>query len=204
MSAHGASTLDNPRPLVEDAIKGDQDAWSALVQRYQPLVSSIIRKYRLGPTDAEDVSQGLWLQLVQHVGAIRDPQALPGWIATTTSRHCLNYLRSRQRTVPVDPEVLSRAYESGTSANDPRAATDCVDVDDRLLRAERQVMVREVLAQLPEQQRALMILLVSEPPVSYQDISSQLGVPTGSIGPTRARCLKKLRDNLAVQSRDAK
>ena len=80
--------------LVTRARKGDQQAWDALVERYAPLIWSICRRYRLSDADAEDVGQSVWLQFVSHLGAIRDPAALPGWLTTTTKRECSRVVRA--------------------------------------------------------------------------------------------------------------
>lgn len=174
--------------LVEAASRGDEGAWNELVQRYAPLVMSVIRRYRLRDKDAEDVSQTVWLRLVEHLGSIREPRALPMWIITTTRNECLRTLRADQHTRPFDPiggiETLDLA--------------DPAELDEELLRAERHQALRDGLRELPEQQRALLLLLVADPPISYAEISRRLGMPIGSIGPTRARCLDKLRATPAV------
>ena len=108
--------------LVAAAAQGDQRAWAALVERYVPLVYSIIRRYRLSDKDAEDVSQTVWLRLVEHLGAIREPQALPGWLATTTRHEALGVLRSKRRTDPVDRVP---AGSSNSGSNRPRWTEIC-------------------------------------------------------------------------------
>src|SRR4051794_31549137 len=91
--------------MVEAARDGDRDAWNRLVERYMPLVLSVARRYQLSAEDAADVSQALWLRLVEHLDKIRDPRALPGWIVTTTTNEALRFLKIRQRSVPVDPQT---------------------------------------------------------------------------------------------------
>lgn len=178
--------------LVSDALRGEQRAWQALVERYSPLVGGITRKYRLSAHDAEDVSQTLWLTLVDHLGKIREPRALPGWICTTTRNLALGIIASHRRTVEVDPiepvSVLVNEANTGT------------EVDERLLRAERLVAVRAGLDELSEENRKLLLLVVQDPPLTYQEIGRQLDMPVGSIGPSRARCLAKLRSTMAMQS----
>src|SRR5207247_10181357 len=88
------------RPVTDLATRarnGDQQAWNALVERYAPLIWSICRRYRLAGADADDVGQIVWLHLVDHLGNLRDPAALAGWLATTTQRECLRVLRTAQR-----------------------------------------------------------------------------------------------------------
>ncbi|HEY0486059.1 MAG TPA: sigma-70 family RNA polymerase sigma factor [Mycobacteriales bacterium] len=171
------------RELVGAAAGGDQNAWSHLVERYMPLVRSVIRSYGLTGQNAEDVAQTLWLRLVEHLGDIREPRALPGWITTTTRNECLQLLKSTRRTVPVGAVV-----EPGPSVPAGPA------LDEALLRAERREALLQALAELPDHQRRLLVLLVADPPLSYAEIGRRLGIPVGSIGPTRARALQRLRE----------
>lgn len=175
--------------LVEAAARGDQDGWDEIVQRYLPLVFSVTRRYRLSNKDAEDVSQTVWLRLVEHLDTIREPRALPMWIATTTRNEALRLVTAHRRTAPVDP--------LGPSALDGEASS--AELDEELLRAERQQAMRDGLAELEPRHRELLLLLVADPPLSYEAIGARLGMPVGSIGPTRARCLARLRDTSAMQ-----
>ena len=169
--------------LARAAAGGDEGAWCQLVERFMPLVRSVIRSYSLVGQDAEDVSQTLWLRLVEHLKDIRDPNALPGWIATTTRNECMRLLKSTRRTVPV-----------GAAVEPPSTAQHAREIDDDLLAAERHQTLLQALAQLPAHQRRLLILLVADPPLTYAEIGRRLGIPMGSIGPTRARALRKLRE----------
>jgi RNA polymerase sigma factor (sigma-70 family) len=175
--------------LVRAAAAGDQEAWSKLVVKYLPLVFSIVHRYRLTQTDAQDVSQTLWLRLLEHLGDVRDPMALPGWISVTTKNETLRLLKARSRSVQVDPlssPILDRGSDGKAS-------------DEDLLRSERRQMVRDGLDELAPKQRALLLLLVQDPPLSYQEISRLLDIPVGSIGPTRARYLDSLRSTAALR-----
>ena len=174
--------------LVAAAARGDQGAWNGLVEMYLPLVMSVIRRYRLPERDAEDVSQTVWLRLVEHLEDIREPRALPMWIITTTKHEALHLLKTGRRSTPVDP--------LGPSELDD--VVDTVALDDDLLRAERQQVLREGLAALPPQARELLLLLVEDPPLAYVEIGRRLSMPIGSIGPTRARCLAKLRETAPI------
>ncbi|WP_199444246.1 RNA polymerase sigma factor [Umezawaea beigongshangensis] len=174
--------------LVTAASEGDQGAWNEIVERYTPLVLSVIYKHRLRPADAADVNQTLWLRLVEQISRLRDPDALPGWITTTTRNECLRVLRLQQRTLLFDPLAPDE--------QPPAAVVDDPDAD--MVAAERGQALREGFAQLSEQCRALLSRLLADPPASYASISGQLGVPIGSIGPTRIRCLDKLRKTPAV------
>jgi RNA polymerase sigma factor (sigma-70 family) len=173
--------------LVAQARDGDQRAWHALVERYAPLVWSICRRYRLGD-DAGDVAQSVWLALVGQLGTIRDPAALGGWLATTTRRECVRAVYAARR-LPVAGQVLDVA-----NIPDGRAQT----AEEELLAAERHAALREAFADLPAASRNLVALLLVDPPLPYAEISVRLGIPVGSIGPSRARCLDKLRQHPAI------
>ena len=181
---------DNPVviDLLTRAATGDKPAWDALVERFSPLLWSICRQYRLADADAQDVSQKVWLQLVGQLGTIRDPAALPGWLATVTRRECLSVLNAAHRYVTAGylTDVQNRAADhSGTA-------------EDGLLAAERHAALREAFTALPPSGQQLITLLLHDPPLSYAEVSARLGIPIGSIGPTRRRYVNKLRRYPAV------
>jgi RNA polymerase sigma factor (sigma-70 family) len=169
--------------LVIRAQKGDQSAWDEIVERYAPLVWSICRHYRLSRADADDVGQSVWLRLVERLSTLREPAALPGWLATTTQRECLRVVRAAQKQEnnerPVDFEM----------AADERSTM----IEQELIIAERNAALRAAFALLPPQCRRLLALLMQDPPPSYAEISDRLEMPIGGIGPNRARCLDRLR-----------
>jgi RNA polymerase sigma factor (sigma-70 family) len=169
--------------LVTRASTGDKQAWDALVERYAPLIWSICGRYRLGRADAEAVGQSVWLRLAGQLEMIRDPAALPGWLATTTSRECGRVLRTaRGQHVPV------RAVDAG-NLPDQQAGT----ADQELLASERHAALRDAVSRLPQDGQQLIALLIADPPVSYAEISTRLGIPVSSIDPKRSRCLEMLR-----------
>ncbi|GLZ34592.1 RNA polymerase sigma factor [Lentzea sp. NBRC 105346] len=174
--------------LVSAAAEGDQQAWNEIVDRYTPLVVSVIYKHRLRPADAADVNQTLWLRLVEQIGRLREPEALPGWIMTTTRNECLRVLRVQQRTHLYDP----------LSAEEPVDAADPVDLEEELVALERRQALRDGFRELTQQCQRLLTKLMSDPPPSYQTVSEELAMPIGSIGPTRIRCLDKLRKTAAI------
>ena len=174
--------------LVAAAVSGNRAAWTRLVERFSPLVTSVIRRFRLTESDADDVRQNTWLRLVEHLEGIREPRALPGWITTTTRNEALRTLSARRRVETVDPQIDNRL---DTINNE--------DVATNLLLAERRQAVLAGLAELRSEHRKLL-LLVSDPEISYRQISRRLGMPTGSIGPTRARCLQKLKDTTTMRA----
>lgn len=177
--------------LVSAAAEGDQSAWNEIVDRYTPLVVSVIYKHRLRPADAADVNQTLWLRLVEQIGRLREPEALPGWIMTTTRNECLRVLRVQQRTHLYDPLSESDALES--------EQVDA-DVEADLLAMERRQALRDGFAELTDQCKRLLTKLMTDPPPSYQAVSEELAMPVGSIGPTRIRCLEKLRKTPALSA----
>lgn len=171
--------------LVLRAREGDAAAWNAIVERYAPLVWGVCGRYGVTGSDADDVAGGVWLRLVEHLGTLHEPAALPGWLVRTTQRQCLQLLRARKRQVPVDtPEPGARGEEDG--------------VDGEILVAERRHALRTAFAELPARCRELLSMLFAEPPASYAEISAALGVPVGAIGPTRGRCLDRLRRSRAL------
>jgi RNA polymerase sigma factor (sigma-70 family) len=183
--------VDTSHPLatlVPAAREGDQDAWNAIVDRFLPLVEAIARQHRLSEADGDDVSQTVWLRLVEHLHQLREPNALPGWIRTTTRNECLRVLAARGRMRPVDPQE-----GGGLDSVEPSVS------DDQLLAAERRHLLREALAELPAARRELLLLLLADPPLGYEAISERLGIPIGSIGPTRARALEQLRRTRALR-----
>lgn len=175
--------------LVKASLDRDEEAWNELVRRFAGLVAFVIRRYRLTQADAQDVSQLVWLRLVEHLGQIREPSALPGWLATTTRHECERYLRINGRSVSVDPLTMRETGRSDES-----------DVDELLLAAERRQVLLNALGALAPQHRELLMMLAADPPYAYAEISRILGIPIGSIGPTRSRVLGKLRGTDAVRA----
>ena len=184
--------------LVDGARAGDQGCWSELVQRHQPIIDAVTRRYRLGREDAADVSQTVWLQLTSHLDSIREPRALPGWVKVTAEREAFRLIRISRRTTSLEP--IAGFYEGQTDGTELRFSSVLDDVDTDLLRSEERAAIREGLAMLKPNQRDLLLMLVAEPAVPYAQISTELGLPIGSIGPTRARCLRKLEATTAVRS----
>ena len=175
--------------LVRASASGSETAWNELVRRYSPLVMAVTRTYQLTADDAKDVSQTVWLRLVENLANLREPDALPGWLATTTQRECIRQLRQGRRVLPVDPhtDVSLQACET-------------VDPDTDILRAELHQALRDGLADLPERDQALLKLRAADPPKSYEEISQLLGMPIGSIGPTLRRSLDRLRETSAMRA----
>jgi RNA polymerase sigma factor (sigma-70 family) len=164
--------------LVDRARDGDKAAWDEIVERYAPLVWSVCQRYRLAPADTDDVGAVVWLRLVERLDSIREPAALPGWLATTTRRECLNLVRIRNRYTELDDDLRD---DTGPAS------------DHRLLAQERHVALRTAFADLSEHCQQLLALLFRDPPTPYATIGATMGLPVGGIGPNRQRCLDKLR-----------
>jgi RNA polymerase sigma factor (sigma-70 family) len=165
--------------LVGRAAGSDQQAWDEIVERYSPLVWSICGRYRLSRHDAEDVAQNVWLRLVEQIGNLRTPAALPGWLATTTQRECLRIRQRQERLMPVPDELPP--------------VVDDAEIEQEIMLAERNAALRAAFAELPPRCRRLLSMLLSDPPQSYAQVSMVLEISIGSIGPQRGRCLQHLR-----------
>jgi RNA polymerase sigma factor (sigma-70 family) len=164
--------------LLKDAERGTGSAWQEIVKRYCPLVFSVCHNLGITGADADDVCGDVWLRLVANLIRIREPEALPGWLATTARRECLRLLRDKHRQVPFDGEL--------GEATEPAA-------DTSLLVEERREAIRSAVAKLSERDQDLLTMLFADPPASYSEISASLGIPIGAIGPTRQRCLVRAR-----------
>ena len=179
--------LDLERCLARSA-EGDQTAWQSLVTRFTPLLWAVARAHRLSDSDAADVVQATWLRLVEHLGRIREPERVGAWLATTCRRECLSSLRRGSREQPVDHDRMIDIRDESTGS-----------VDAALLREERDAVLWSVFEDLSDPCRRLLRVLMADPPPSYEEVSSALDMPVGSIGPTRGRCLRRLHD-LAVEA----
>jgi RNA polymerase sigma factor (sigma-70 family) len=168
--------------LVRRAAEGDKRAWELLVDKFARLIWSITRDFKLGESDAADVSQATWLRLLEHIDRIEYPDRVGSWIAATARNECLRSLAARKRVVLAHDEVMLDSVPSHDA-----------EVDEGLLAAERAEVVREAVSHLPHRWQQLLELLMSDPPASYAEISDRLGLPIGSIGPTRRRCLARLQ-----------
>ena len=179
--------------LVAQAGAGDQGAWHEIVERYAPLVWAICVRYKLTSTDAEDVGQTVWLLLVEQLGKLREPAALPGWLAATTAHECLRVVKAGRRI-----------EDLGSSLEDALPLPDEASIEQEVIKAERDASLRAALAGLPARCRQLLfMLLVRDPPAAYAEIHAALDIPVGSIGPQRARCLDRLRRSKYLVGIDA-
>ncbi|MGH8884791.1 MAG: RNA polymerase sigma factor [Egibacteraceae bacterium] len=175
-------TAASTTELVRAAAEGDERAWELMVERYNGRVWSVVQAHRLPASDAADVVATTWLQLVQNLNQIREPEATGAWLATTARRESLRALQRIVRERPTDD--LDQIESAARPDGEPEAEAAA---------AERNLMLLQRMDELPERCQTLLRALLVDPPLSYKQISSTLDMRIGSIGPTRARCLQCLR-----------
>jgi RNA polymerase sigma factor (sigma-70 family) len=166
--------------LVAAARRGDSWAWTALVRRFQGRLRGVARSYRLPPADVDDVVQEVWVDLLSDIHRIREPAAIAAWLITTTRRRSMRVLQARMRGA------------DDLTAGDVGEAPQQAGPEASALAGERRSVLGEALATLPERHRRIMVLMLAEPTLDYEGVGKALGVPVGSIGPIRARCLTRL------------
>ncbi len=186
---HGAEDA----ALVARCRQGEAAAWSALVQRHQRLVYAIVMRMGLDAHSAADVFQTVFSRLVQHLPRIADPERLQGWIAVTAKREALLQLRRGRRTVSMSRDSDDDEGNDWDFADDSPLPGDALDELQQLDR------LRHALDRLDERSRTLLLLLfrADDDKIAYDEVARQMGMSIGSIGPTRARCLEKLRKLMA-------
>jgi RNA polymerase sigma factor (sigma-70 family) len=181
------SVESNPKPadvarLVGRAAGGDLQAWEGLVDQYARLIWSITGEFKLVESDAADVFQTTWLRLLEHIDRLEHPDRVSSWLAVTARHECLRCLAMHKKVM--------LGHEDGELET---VVAQAPEVDERLLADERAQVVRAAMSSLPRRWQRLLEMLMADPPASYAEISDKLGLPVGSIGPTRGRCLARLR-----------
>ncbi len=180
MNAAKYKSLGDPE-LISLCLKGDSQAWESLILRYRRLIFSIPVKFSFSPSDCSDVFQSVCLRLIEHLGELKDESKVSGWLITTTTRQCIHVRAQKRRETSTEDE-----FEEPT---DPAENVETVRIQTQ---AEQNV--REAVEQLQERCRKLLELLYFDPKdPSYESIAQTMQMPVASIGPTRARCLDKLR-----------
>jgi RNA polymerase sigma factor (sigma-70 family) len=164
---------------------GEAAAWDELVETYSRLIRAVGRSHRLGDSDVADVVQTTWMRAFEHLERLQQPDRLPAWLVSVARRESLRLLRDRKRWTPVEPEALSDIPDTGS-------------VDATLLAEERDAQLWRAVESLPQRQKQTLTLLAKNPDASYEAIGSALGMPVGSIGPTRLRALSRLRRDAAL------
>jgi RNA polymerase sigma factor (sigma-70 family) len=165
--------------VVRAAAQGDACAWLTLVERFGARMRVAARSYGLAAHDVEDVVQTTWLRLLEHIQSVRDPRALGAWLETTARNESVRLVRAGARERPAD-EYTDQRW--------------CPSVDaERLIADDRRAAVARACQRLPRKQKYLLAMLFARSEPSYEEISRILRIPIGSIGPTRARSLSRLR-----------
>jgi RNA polymerase sigma factor (sigma-70 family) len=184
---------DDTGLLVLGAADGDEAAWHGLVTRFSGLVWAVARAHRLPHADAADVYQTTWLRLAEHIGRIEHPDRVGAWLATAARRECLQSLRSAAKAAPTDDmDRLDITPAVGNPTEEAVIAAETERED-----AARAAAMWRAFGQLSGRCRELLRILMATPPPSYAEVAAALGLPLGSIGPTRARCLQRLREEMA-------
>ena len=173
--------------LVAESLEGNQQAWSALVDKYKNLIFSIPIKLGLYE-DAADIFQAVCLDLLTDLPRLRESRALPKWLMQTCYHKCLQFRRRAEKHVPLAEQDVETSPEGGSPPPLP---------DEMLVQLEKEQMVRNVIAELsPRCERMVRMLFFEMPPRPYEEIAKELGIATGSIGFIRGRCLVKLKQQL--------
>ncbi|MCB9899065.1 MAG: sigma-70 family RNA polymerase sigma factor [Planctomycetes bacterium] len=171
-------------------------AWARLVRRYERLVLSVPRGMGLSEDDCEEVFQATWMALHRQIHGLRDPGSLGDWIITTARRQAWKHLRRTSLRRQREGASLPSESEAGEGVRQEPASPDAPPIDE-VLRLERRQIVHEVLEGMPTRCRRLLeALYLGRDDPSYAEVARRLGMPIGSLGPTRARCLAELARRL--------
>jgi RNA polymerase sigma factor (sigma-70 family) len=173
-----------PAELVHHAARGDPAAWQEIMHRYSRLVTAKVRAFRLQDADAHDAIQTTWVRLAENIHRIQHPEHLGGWLATTAARECLHILRHTQRTTTMADDMIDALTEPSASP------------EQHVINVHSAQTLRTLIAELPPRRRRLLRALFTDHPPSYAELSRATGIPPGSIGPTRNRALRQLRQML--------
>jgi RNA polymerase sigma factor (sigma-70 family) len=182
-AAKSAAAL-TPRELVDGIRARDGLAWRAVTDRYEPLLRWLAGQCGLSATDAEDVAQLTWQRCLEHIDQLADPDRLGGWLATICRRECVRLATNSRRDVLLSEADMVRLIDARSEECDPFAEAARRDQCDRLYHA---------IMALPERQRVILVEMLRQEDESYLDLSHRLGLPVGSIGPTRQRAVTRLR-----------
>jgi RNA polymerase sigma factor (sigma-70 family) len=198
MSGNAEVGSPDESPLLDDAklidacLKGDSQAWEALIHRYQRLIYSVPIKIGFSPIDAADIFQSVCVKLLEGLSSLREREKVSSWLITTTTRECWRVIaKQRRETAPsIYGEDFEREITNRLKSAEPLA-------DQKAVEYERQQLVREAVSALPERCRMLITMLFyGSDEASYAEIARKLNIPMNSLGPTRARCLQKLKKTL--------
>ncbi len=172
---------DIPRS-VRAAQRGSEPAWEHLVSEFTPTLQRIAAGFGLQACDVEDVVQITWLDTFRHLGRLTQPLAFAGWLATSVRRNAWKRRHLAAREMPIDTPLLDRPHEDGAF--------------ETLIVEQRARALGEAIRRLPAHQRDLLEALLASPHATYREAAASLGVPMGTVGPTRARSIERLRTDM--------
>jgi RNA polymerase sigma factor (sigma-70 family) len=188
---------DETDRLVKAAAAGDVSAWQALVERFSGLVWSVVRGHGLNAHDCDDVFQTTWLRLAEHLERIDKPDRIGAWLATTTRREAVRVARTQQRVTPTADQRLLDGPPDDLSPAAPESPEQAALAAERDALADADLRrLHRAFQRIPQRCRSLLRVLMASPPPSYAEVAAALDMPVGSIGPSRARCLRTLRGKL--------
>jgi RNA polymerase sigma factor (sigma-70 family) len=171
--------------LLNRVASGDEQAWRKRVDLHTPVIWGVSRAYAGNTSDAEDVCQATWLSLAENLERLREPDALPGWLVTTARREAIRLRRARSREAPVGLDT------------DHLGATEHSEAAEKLaLRVVSGTRLAQAFGALPQRCQQLLRVLAVAPETTYAQVSEALGMPRGTIGPKKSRCLAELRRRL--------
>jgi len=177
--------------LLQECLSGNREAWENLVKRYSRLIYSIALRCGIGEDDAADVLQSVCIKLLSNLEKLNDDKHLRGWMITTAKRECWSLLRQRRRHIVISTSFIGESKTELMESGEPLPM-------DTVIQLEEDHLMRLAVAELSLRHRRMIELLYfTDPPMTYVEISQQLNIPVGAIGPTRARCLKSLKQKLA-------
>jgi len=179
-------TVDQIGMLARDAASGDQHAWTELVNRLDGVLHKVAGSYRLSAADVDDVVQTTWLRAIDHIGQLNAPETIASWLIVIARREAMRILQRGIRETVTD-NLLELPGD------------DVAGPDGVVIRQELEDLLRDAVGRLPERQQQLVISMLQSPTLSYKELSSQLGMPLGAIGPVRGRALVRLRRDRVLQ-----
>jgi RNA polymerase sigma factor (sigma-70 family) len=174
----------SPEELVAGIRAGDESAWRAMSDQYEPLLRWHARRCGLWAEDVDDAIQLTWLRCLEHIDQLTDADRLNNWLVTICRRECIRLATKARREVPLSPPEMAQLIDTGREECDPCAEAALRDQCNRL---------HQAIMALPGRQQAVLVELLRREDQSYLDLSGRLGLPVGSIGPTRQRALSRLR-----------
>ena len=183
-TATKSASAYSPGELVAGIRAGDESAWRAMTDQYEPLLRWLARRCGLSAEDVGDAVQLTWLRCLEHIDQLTDADRLNAWLVTICRRECIRLATKARREVPLSAPDMARLIEDRHEECDPCAEAALRDQCDRLYLA---------IMALPERQRTILVELLRREDQSYLDLSRRLGLPVGSIGPTRQRAFSRLR-----------